>query len=199
MPTIGAPIKRAIPPRAVTSKPLPAIKISQQTRAIVAATPKRRRYGAIVPKIQNATKYMLNDKNTVYADSSRSAVRPATGRAISIVQMTLRRTVEVTGTSHGTAYAEQFTTANSATSATPVQRTGASSGVVRKLSSGMSRNTSHGALKPSASQFTLPLRSRWRKRKRCLPRVRFAAVGAASFSAWGCSFGWGQVSVMVLA
>ena len=188
MPTIGAPIKRAIPPCAVTSKPMPAIKISQQARAIVAATPKRKGYGAIVPKTQNATKYMLNDKNTVYADSSRSAVRPATGSAISTVQMTLRRTVEVTGTSHGTAYAEQFTTANSTTSATPVQRTGASSGAVRKLSSGMSRNTSHGALKPSASQFTLPRRSRWRKRKRCLPRVRFAADGAASFSVWGCSF-----------
>ena len=160
MPTIGAPIKRAIPPRAVTSKPMLAIKISQQTRAIVAATPKRRRYGAIVPKIQNATKYMLNDKNTIYADSNRSAVRPTTGSAISTVQMTLRRTVEATGTSHGTAYAEQFTTANSATSATPAQRTGPNSGVVRKLSSGMSRNTSHGALKPSASQFTLPRRSR---------------------------------------
>ena len=74
--------------------------------------------------------------------------------------MTLRRTVEATGTSHGTAYAEQFTTANTAISATPVQRTCAGSGAVRKLSSGMSRNTSHGALKPNASQFTLPRRSR---------------------------------------
>ncbi len=74
MPTIGAPTKRAIPPCAVTSKPMPAIKISQEARAIVAATPKRRGYGAIVPKIQNATKYMLNDKNTTYAESSRSAV-----------------------------------------------------------------------------------------------------------------------------
>ena len=48
--------------------------------------------------------------------------------AISIVQMTFRRIVEATGTSHGTAYAEQFTTANSATSATPVQRICASPG-----------------------------------------------------------------------
>ncbi|WP_239664747.1 MULTISPECIES: hypothetical protein [Rothia] len=65
----------------------------------------------------------------------------------------------------------------------------------------MSRNTSHGALKPSASQFTLPLRSRWRKRKRCLPRVRFAAEGAASFSAlaWSVFCGCVWVSVMVLA
>ncbi len=85
---------------------------------------------------------------------------PTNGRIISAVQMTLRRTVEATGTSHGTAYAEQFTTANTAISATPVQRTCAGSGAVRKLSSGMSRNTSHGALKPNASQFTLPRRSR---------------------------------------
>lgn len=91
MPTIGAPIKRAMPPRAVIKAD--THKSGQQTRAIVAAGyTQAQAVRGDRAKIQNATKVtLLNDKNTYTPAQPRRRRMPATGSAISdAVQMTLR-------------------------------------------------------------------------------------------------------------